>query len=466
LIGLGIVAVLLVIIAGLTFVTLRRHGGTHYPRQWDSRVLPIVHFDETERGLLFKHPVEVQFMSPKDFDKAVTSDSGDLSDKDRQQINDTTASFRALGLLEGNIDLFKEENNLSGNGTLAFYNDKDKKVRVKGTELTPDVRVTLAHELTHALQDQHFDLTRLDGLKSDDAQDAMRAVVEGDAVNVENAYVDQMSSADKATYEREQGKDSASAGYDKVPDTLVATFTSPYIVGPPFVEALDAKGGHEAIDEAIQHPPPSTAALYQLYDYLAQLGPSSTPTTAAVPSPKVAAGQKHLEDGDFGATTWYLMLSRRLDPHLAMQAVDGWEGDSSLIYREPSGRVCVTARYQGKTPAATATMTQLLNAWAAAGPATGVKVSRSGDTVQINACDPGTSAKAKGKDQSSADLELLAGRLEFASLLLKEHVPPATAQCASNYIVGQLSPDDVESNNDAVQQKVAQAVTQAAAACR
>ena len=34
---------------------------------------------------------------------------------------------------------------------------------MRGTDLTDvDVRITLVHELTHALQDQHFDLTKLD----------------------------------------------------------------------------------------------------------------------------------------------------------------------------------------------------------------------------------------------------------------------------------------------------------------
>ena len=34
---------------------------------------------------------------------------------------------------------------------------------MRGTDLTDvDVRVTIVHELTHALQDQHFDLTKLD----------------------------------------------------------------------------------------------------------------------------------------------------------------------------------------------------------------------------------------------------------------------------------------------------------------
>ena len=148
---------------------------------------------------MFKHPVEVLFMTPKAFDKLVTTSSSSLSAKDKAQIADETASLRALGLIDGNVDLFKQENDLNSGGILAYYDPHDKKVRVKGSELTPDVRVTLAHELTHALQDQYFDLGREDSLP-DDAQQAFRSVVEGDAVVVQNAYADTMSKADQDEY--------------------------------------------------------------------------------------------------------------------------------------------------------------------------------------------------------------------------------------------------------------------------
>ena len=55
---------------------------------------------------------------------------------------------------------------------------------MRGTDLSDDVdvRITLVHELTHALQDQHFDLTKLDEQVETSGQDfALTALVEGDA---------------------------------------------------------------------------------------------------------------------------------------------------------------------------------------------------------------------------------------------------------------------------------------------
>ncbi len=73
---------LLVVVAGVAGVLLH-HSGPSYPKQWDSRILPIVRFDEKERGLTFKHPVQVLFMTPAAFDKTVTR-RPQLAERQRQ----------------------------------------------------------------------------------------------------------------------------------------------------------------------------------------------------------------------------------------------------------------------------------------------------------------------------------------------------------------------------------------------
>ena len=175
LVAIGAVAVVLITATGVLYVRSRPAGPT-YPKQWDSRVTDIVAFDEKERGLTYKHPVEIEFLSEEDFKADVTSSADELSAEDRQKIDDETAAFRALGLIDGGVDLFEEQNDLSGGGTLAYYSSETKKVRVRGTEMTPALRVTLAHELTHALQDQYFDLDASEKkLETDGEKTAFRA---------------------------------------------------------------------------------------------------------------------------------------------------------------------------------------------------------------------------------------------------------------------------------------------------
>ena len=438
-----------------------RHQGPSYPGEWDSRILPIVHFDEQQRGMVFKHPVQVLFLSPKTFDKLVTTSSGSLSKKDKQDLQDQQAVMRAMGLIDGKVDLFKEENGLSSNGILAYYDFHDKKVRVKGTVLTPDVRVTLAHELTHALQDQYFDLHRQDTLPDDSAQ-AYRSVIEGDAVVVQQAYADTMSKADQDQYNKAESQGSDQA-YSDVPDILVAQDTEPYIVGPAFVQALKDKGGNTAINEALRNPPASTAALMNIFTYLSQ--PSTTAPT--MPVLKVPAGATKVNNGDptFGALQWYLMLARRLNVHDAIKAVDGWHSDTTVTYRQASGTVCIDIAYQGTDAAANAAMTGLLEHWKAVGPSTAATVTHPAGAVELHTCDPGTAVKLTGTDRSSDALAAIAARIELAGVFFKQSIPDSVAQCASTGTIDRLTLDQIVSNDDSAQQADQQAVTQAIAAC-
>ena len=103
--------------------------------------------------------------------------------------------FRALGLIEGDVDLFDKFNELQGKGTIGFYSYEDERIRIRGTELTPAVESTLVHELTHALQDQNFDLgkrfeelDKADDANSSAASDGFDALVEGDARRIEDKW--------------------------------------------------------------------------------------------------------------------------------------------------------------------------------------------------------------------------------------------------------------------------------------
>jgi hypothetical protein len=451
----------LLLLGGAAIYVATRHDGPHYPKEWDARVLDLVSFDEKERGLTFKHPVEIEFMSEDDFKAKVTTSSDDLSTDDKLQITQTEASFRALGLIGGDVDLLESENDIQSGGTLAYYSPEDKKVRVRGTELDVATRVTLAHELTHALQDQYFDLSRLQQMKTDGEATAFRALVEGDATVVENAYIDQLSASDKSAYDDQNKKQADTADYGNDPQVLVATFTSPYILGPPFVEALKAKGGNDAINDALQNPPASEAALLDIFTYLDKRGPTSVDT------PTIPDGDTHIDDGDFGATTWFLMLAQRIDVHRAIDAVDGWGGDSYVTYSEPSSRVCVKARYQGKTQADTDAMEESLKQWLAADPTEGSSVSGSGSYVELTSCDPGESAELQGDDNSMAAIEMLGLRLQVVSEAFKAKAPASVAECSSNGLVDQLDLADLDQSADqaAVGAKVQDALTKAIQAC-
>ena len=149
-------------------------------------------FVQKARKLEFTHPIPVEFLSDAAFKKRVRHDDAKVTASDRRDAKRYVAELRALGLLQGNVDLIGAEKNLSGVDTLGYYDQDAKKMVIRGKNLA-DVatRVTVVHELTHALQDQHFDLNKLtDATKTSGADTALTALIEGDAVRVENKYVD------------------------------------------------------------------------------------------------------------------------------------------------------------------------------------------------------------------------------------------------------------------------------------
>src|SRR5690349_5996691 len=193
------VIALVVLVAGAgvgAFLLFRDDDNTSYPKAWDARIKPYVDIVEEQRGLTFKHPVSVRFLDAKAFEKTVRTDEKELDKDDRREIKETTSLFRAFGLISGDVDLFKAFNDASGTGTLAYFSFDDKSITVRGRTLALASHATLVHELTHALQDQRFDISsRSEKLskKASDGEpstegDAFKAIVEGDAERVADLY--------------------------------------------------------------------------------------------------------------------------------------------------------------------------------------------------------------------------------------------------------------------------------------
>ena len=156
----------------------------HYPKTWDAKIAPIVAFVEKHRGLRYTHAVPVEYLPDKEFEALVTGQDSSVADPSDA---DSEASLRALGLIAGDTKLQQDSTKIQSSGVLAFYSDREEKVVVRGTgALDAGTRVLLAHELTHVLQDQHFDLNKLRTEAAAGADLAVLSLIEGDAVSIEN----------------------------------------------------------------------------------------------------------------------------------------------------------------------------------------------------------------------------------------------------------------------------------------
>ena len=269
---LGVVAAGAVAVAAIGSATGAFDTGPAHPDAWDPRVAELADFVEDERGLDFEQPVQVDFLSAREYSEATTTGAAGLADDELLELDRYAAELRAFGLATGELDLVEALNAVSDGGTLAFYDPDDERIRVRGTELTPGLRVTLVHELTHALQDQHFDLGRLydDDLESSE-RTAFLGLVEGDALRVETGYTSRgLSATERQEYEQEyQGElERSREATSDVPPFVAASFAVPYALGQPLAVMLANQGGNAAVDRAFDDPPSTEEHLFDPASYL------------------------------------------------------------------------------------------------------------------------------------------------------------------------------------------------------
>jgi hypothetical protein len=417
-------------------------AGPPHPSTWDPRVQKYVDFVEARRDLEFKHPVYVDFLSDAAFEKQVTHDRDELSDDDLEELDQYAGMLRALGLIEGDVDLFDKQNELQGKGIIGFYSYDDERLRIRGTEITPAVESTIVHELTHALQDQNFDLgERFEELrKADDANasaasEGFDALVEGDARRIETIWRDHLSEKERAALDKEQKK--GGRGFEKnskdIPEVMVTMMAAPYELGQALLAIAVQQGGDDAVDGLFRSPPKTEEQQLDPWTLVAD-----HQGFLSVPKPDLPEGTKSFDDGAFGSVGWLMLLSERLPATQALTAVDGWGGDSYAAY-DQDGVSCVTLDYRADTPNDLAQMKSALGAWVAKGPKGSAEVSRQDQTLVLHSCDPGKDAAKVASGRSKDALALALTRTYLSLQLVKAHVDVPVARCGADRLVREFT---------------------------
>jgi hypothetical protein len=421
-------------------VFVLREDGPSYPDAWDARIEPYVEIVEKQRELPFDHPVRVRFLDAAAFEKSVRADKTDLDADDRKDLAESTSLLRALGLLAGDVDLFDAFNDATGAGTLAYYSFEDEAITVRGTRLTLAKRATLVHELTHALQDQKFDIgERLETLREQAADgrpttraDALNAIVEGDAERVATRYRDSLDEDDRAALDAAEEADTtdALAGLEKVPKVVQTLLGAPYALGEALAQAV-ASDGTKSLDALFTDPPPDDSVLL---DPLRALDPLRT---ARVDVPPLRAGETSFDTGQVGSLLTYLMLAERIPLDDALAAADTWSGDAYLGF-ERNDVLCARVDYAVSTAADRGRLERAFTDWIAAVDGTRATVTSADGTVTFESCDPGAGAEL-ANDASEQALQLVATRAYIGADTVAGGAPARVARCYADKVVGEFT---------------------------
>jgi hypothetical protein len=256
-----------------------------------------------------------------------------------EELASDNLTLRALGLLDEGQDLRDLTGELYAGEALGFYEFEQKRmVVVSDSGLTPEARVTYAHEYTHALQDAAFDTGAAHEAQvgDDDAALARLALEEGDA-----SLAMVLWAIDHLTTQEQLGiSQTPLPDMSGIPEWMVAQLEFPYLSGTTFVSQLWASGGWDAVDAVYANPPASTEQVIHPEKYAADEDPMPVQAAnlGAGLASRTGASWSAAEETTVGEAMIQIWLQELgADDQQASAAAAGWGGDSLVVASGPSG---------------------------------------------------------------------------------------------------------------------------------
>src|SRR5579875_403298 len=271
--ALGLVLSLLTVLSGCAYLSSREQNLIL------ADAISVRQRVEVIRELTFADPPAVRVESRA---QAAAILARQISAADARRLQLAARVGALIGLYDPGVDLRHATLQAWREHVVGFYDSADsamvlvhKPFGLANLELFPAIRqpprtVLLAHEFTHALQDQNFALTRrLASLSNnDDRALALKSVAEGDATI--SGYACWWGSVDPAKLDQLVGRYAALAASSRRggdSSSLPGPLIFQYAYGVPFVAQAYRRGGWRAVDRLYRDPPVSTQQLMhpQLY---------------------------------------------------------------------------------------------------------------------------------------------------------------------------------------------------------
>ena len=250
----------------------------------------LLKFASDDTGLPIKHEVKRKLTDRKEVESYL--EKGMKDDKDAKRLERSSEVLKKFGLIPRDFQLGPFLVAMLKEQVAGYYDPKKKAVNILNWVDAEQQKPVLAHELTHALQDQSFDMEKwmkeaeTEGEKkndpkpadidTDEESEAREAVVEGQAMVVMLDYT--LASTGKTLLDMPQIGDAMKQGMLDGPDSptfrnapifLKEELTFPYRYGMDFTLALEKAGGkQEGFAGAFKDPPTTTRQIMEPDTYL------------------------------------------------------------------------------------------------------------------------------------------------------------------------------------------------------
>ena len=320
----------------------------------------ILRFASEDSKLPIRGPVKRELMSRPQFHDYLVKKMDE--DPDTQRFRRTEAVLRKLGLVPQDFDLRAFMVRMLEEQVEGFYDPKTKTMYLLNW-VEPDLQQpVLAHELTHALQDQNFDLEKWGDvvpdtgkqpaksdpykIEPDEERAARQSVSEGQAMLVMLDFIlapsgrtvaDAPFMADMFKQETiDQTRDSPVL--QSAPMYIRESLLFSYTFGLGFEQRLLTEGGRQlAFDAALRVPPLNTHQIMTPQAYLdrEQLPPMPFPRIV----PVVEKDYESYDAGEVGQFDLYVLLKQFGDEKLADELSPKWRGGLYWVVVRPKHKL-------------------------------------------------------------------------------------------------------------------------------
>ena len=295
------------------------------------QVPAIAHALTEITGFPLKHPVPCEYISKDDVNRFLKKRVKEVASPEEIRAEELT--LKKFGLVPQDFDLAKSTVDLLTEQAAAFYDFDRKKLFITETTSGESQEPVLAHELSHALADQSFNLAKYtrQGRNSDDGSTARLAVMEGQATWLMSEYMARETGTTLVGHpemaESMAGMSESEGGsqfpvFDNAPLYLRLSLVFPYTKGMLFQDALVAHDGKSAFAEPFRRPPVSTQQILHPDKYLE----SEKPLEPALPDPHLPHGYKGLVGGTMGELEHHILLEQYAGKEEERAIAPHWRG--------------------------------------------------------------------------------------------------------------------------------------------
>ena len=295
----------------------------------------VLHDMSEITGLALREPLKKSLRSREEIRAYVIRQMDE--DKDVAQRYADARAAEAFGLLPKNFDLDAFMVELLTEQIAGLYDPKAHEFYIADWIALDDQRMVMAHELTHALQDQHFHLEPWvkAARPNDDAELAREAFLEGSATAAMVDYllqgtgktVNSLPEFDPSIFTGDLGSTPSLA---KAPPFIKDSLLFPYFSGMTFAIAALKPAGWSSMGKVFAKPPVSSQQI--MHPELYKTGRLAPPVTLPNITGNLGKDWKKLDENLNGEFGWLEILKQFLGEARAKPLAAGWDGDRYQLF--------------------------------------------------------------------------------------------------------------------------------------